>query len=278
MHGTQSSDDTTIAYESLGDGPALVLVSGASTSRRVHAELADLLSRDFTVVNYDRRGRGGSGDTLPYAVEREIEDLAAVIEVAGGSAAVFGNSSGAILALRAASAGLPITRLALWDPPFMLDRDAALQQAAYVARLTDLLDSGRPGDAMAWFMVSVGVPEHAIDGMRNSPEWAAMEDIAPTLLYDAAVMGDSTLSAGLADSVACPTLVLTGANGGPWADAAAHALVAKMPDARHQVLADQTHAVAWEILAGALLDFFAPSDQPALGVTTATARAARQRP
>ena len=124
METTRSNDGTTIAFDRLGAGPPLVLVGGASTTRGVHAQLAELLAPDFTVLNYDRRGRGDSGDTPPYAVRREIEDLAAMIAEAGGSAAVFGNSSGAVLALRAAAAGLPITRLALWEPPFMVDPDA----------------------------------------------------------------------------------------------------------------------------------------------------------
>lgn len=259
MHTTQSSDGTTIAFERLGHATPVVLVSGASTSRAVHTALAELLARDFTVVNYDRRGRGDSGDTPPYAVEREIDDLAAVIAAAGGTAAVFGNSSGAILALLAASAGLPITRLALWDPPFMLDSDAPRRHHDYVSRLTDLLDTGRRGEAMALFMTTVGVPDQAINGMRTSPAWPAMEAIAPTLLYDATVMGDSTLPTGLAASVAAPTLILTGADSGAWAEAAAHALTAALPDSRHQVLADQTHAVAWDVLAPALKDHFTPS-------------------
>lgn len=256
MHTTHSSDGTTIAYERLGAGAPVVLVSGASTTRHVHAALAALLASHFTVFNYDRRGRGDSDDTAPYAVEREIEDLAAVIAEAGGTAAVFGNSSGAILALRAASAGLPITRLALWDPPFMLDRDAPRRQEAYVSRLAELLEAGQRGEAMVLFMTSVGVPQQAIDGMRNSPAWPAMESVALTLLYDAAVMGDSTLPAGLAASVACPTLILTGANSGPWAGAAAQALTAGLPDSVHRVLADQTHAVDWQVLAPELTEHF----------------------
>jgi pimeloyl-ACP methyl ester carboxylesterase len=121
MGWARSRDGTEIAFDRLGDGPPVILVSGASCARGIHRQLAELLATDFTVLNYDRRGRGDSGDTQPYAVEREIEDIAAVITAAGGVTAVFGNSSGAVLALHAAAAGLPITRLALWDPPFMTD-------------------------------------------------------------------------------------------------------------------------------------------------------------
>ena len=122
MDKVRSSDGTTIAFNRLGEGAPVILVSGASTARAIHAHLAELLATDFTVFNYDRRGRGDSGDSPPYAIEREIEDLHAVLAAAGGAAAVFGNSSGAVLALHAAAAGLPITKLALWEPPFMTAR------------------------------------------------------------------------------------------------------------------------------------------------------------
>jgi pimeloyl-ACP methyl ester carboxylesterase len=138
-----SKDSTAIVFERLGEGEPVILVSGASTSRPIHASLAELLAADFTVLNYDRRGRGDSGDTLPYGVEREIEDIGAVVTAAGGSAAAFGSSSGAVLALRAAAAGLPITRLALWEPPFMVDPDASRRQQEYLSNLIELLAAGR---------------------------------------------------------------------------------------------------------------------------------------
>jgi pimeloyl-ACP methyl ester carboxylesterase len=158
MDTVRSSDGTTIAFDRLGAGAPVVLVSGASTARAIHARLAELLAADFAVLSYDRRGRGDSGDTPPYAVQLEIEDLHAVIGAAGGAAAVFGNSSGAVLALRAAAAGLPITRLALWEPPFMTDPDAPRRQQAYLAQLTGLLDEGRRGDAMALFSAASACP------------------------------------------------------------------------------------------------------------------------
>lgn len=256
MEQTSSPDGTRIAFDRVGKGGPVVLVSGASTARAIHVPLTELLAGDFTVLNYDRRGRGDSGDTQPYAVEREIEDLGAVIDAAGGSAAVFGNSSGAVLALRAAAAGLPITALALWDPPIMADPDAPRRQEEYVNRLTELLGAGRRGDAMELFMRSVGLPDQAIAGMRQAPMWAAMEAIAPTLAYDAAVMGDSTLPAGLA-SVRTRTLVLTGGESGGWADAAARALTGALPACEHRTLAGQSHAVAWDVLAPELRTFLA---------------------
>ena len=257
MDTVRSSDGTTIAYDRLGEGAPVVLVSGASTGRAVHAELARLLAVDFTVLNYDRRGRGDSGDTPPYAVERELEDLRAVIAAAGGPAAVFGNSSGAVLALRAAAAGLPVTRLALWEPPFMTDPDAPGRQQAYVAQLAELLGAGRRGDAMALFMRSIGLPEGMIAGMRQAPVWPGMEALAPTLAYDAAVMGDSLVPTGLVASVEAPTLVLDGSDTGAWAADSARALTAALPNPRRHTLQGQNHAVAWDVLAPVLKEFFA---------------------
>ena len=255
MDKTHSGDGTTIAFDRLGAGAPVVLVSGASTARSIHGQLAELLAADFTVFNYDRRGRGDSGDTPPYSVQREVEDLQAVLAAAGGSAAVFGNSSGAVLALRAAAAGLPVTRLALWEPPFMTDPDAPRRQREYVAQLTRLLDEGRRGDAMALFMTSIGLPEAMIAGMRQAPMWPGMEALAPTLAYDAAVMGDSVVPAGVVASVTAPTLVLDGSETGTWAANAARALVAELPDAQRRTLDGQAHNVAWDVLAPVLREF-----------------------
>ena len=255
MEKIRSSDGTQIAYDRLGGGEPIVLVSGASTSRAVHFELANLLASDFTVLNYDRRGRGDSGDTLPYSVEREIEDIDALVRAAGGSAALFGNSSGAVLALRAAASGMGITRLALWEPPFQVDPDARRRWEEYTSKLSGLLAAGGRGDAMVLFMSTVGVPQQAIAGMRQSPGWPGMEALAPTLAYDAAVVGDGTVPTRLFSSVKIPTLVLTGGSSGPWAENAARALMAAMPSAEHRILERQTHAVAWDLLATELKRF-----------------------
>jgi pimeloyl-ACP methyl ester carboxylesterase len=255
MDKVRSSDGTAIAFDRLGGGPPVILVSGASTARAIHAQLAELLASDFTVFNYDRRGRGDSGDTPPYAIQREVEDLHAVIAEAGGATAVFGNSSGAVLALHAAAAGLPITRLALWEPPFMTDPDAPRRQQAYVAQLGRLLDAGRRGDAMALFMRSIGLPEQMIAGMRQAPMWPGMEALAPTLAYDATIMGDSTVPR-LVASVKAPTLVLDGSDTGAWAARSARALTAALPNPQHRTLEGQSHAVAWDVLAPVLGEFF----------------------
>jgi alpha-beta hydrolase superfamily lysophospholipase len=251
MEKVRSSDGTEIAFDRLGRGRPTVLVCGASCDRRVHASLAELLAAHHTVLNYDRRGRGDSDDVLPYAVEREFEDLTAVIAAAGTSATVFGSSSGAILALRAAAAGLPITRLALWEPPFMVER-----WAEYVSGLADALAAGRRGDAVAAFIAQVGLPQEQIAGMRLSPVWPGLEAIAHTLAYDAAVMGDAGLPAGLA-SLQIPTLVLTGTETGAWTDRAAAALVATLPCAEHRILEGQNHAADNDVLAAALEDWLA---------------------
>jgi Alpha/beta hydrolase family len=178
LEKVRSSDGTTIVFDRLGEGSSVVLVSGASTTRAIHAEPAQLLAENFTVFNYDRRGRGESGDTPPYSIEREIEDLEAVIGKAGGEAAVFGNSSGAVLALRATAAGLRITKLALWEPPIMVDPDAPRRQKEYITELKRLLDEDRRGDAMALFMKAVGLPDEMIAAMRNAPMWPDMEALA----------------------------------------------------------------------------------------------------
>jgi pimeloyl-ACP methyl ester carboxylesterase len=256
LEKVRSSDGTTIVFDRLGEGSSVVLVSGASTTRAIHAEPAQLLAENFTVFNYDRRGRGESGDTPPYSIEREIEDLEAVIGEAGGEAAVFGNSSGAVLALRATAAGLRITKLALWEPPFMVDPDAPRRQKEYITELKRLLDEDRRGDAMALFMKAVGLPDEMIAAMRNAPMWPDMEALAHTLAYDATVMGDSTVPTDEVSSVKAPTLVLEGSDTGAWAGNAADALVAALPNARRHTLEGQTHNVAWDVLTPVLIDFF----------------------
>jgi pimeloyl-ACP methyl ester carboxylesterase len=257
MQTVRSKDGTTIAFDRLGAGTPVILVSGASTARTIHGQLAELLAVDFEVFNYDRRGRGDSGDTAPYAIEREVEDLHAVMTEAGGAAAVFGNSSGAVLALHAAAAGLPITKLALWEPPFMVDPDAPRRQQEYVAQLTELLDGGRRGDAMALFMKTIGLPEEMIAGIRRAPMWSGMEAIAPTLVYDATVMGDSMVPTDLVASVEAPTLVLDGSETGAWAVNSAQALTSALPNTQRRTLHGQDHNVAWEVLAPVVSEFFA---------------------
>jgi pimeloyl-ACP methyl ester carboxylesterase len=253
-----SSDGTTIAFDRLGEGPPVILVCGGSTDRMVNAPLAALLARRFTVFNYDRRGRGDSGDTPPYAVQREVEDLDAVVTAAGDSACVWGSSSGAALALEAAASGLAISRLALWEPPYRL-QDGGLRPPADTAKVyTELVSQGRRGDAVEFFMAKVvRLPDEFVAQARKAPFWKAQEALAHTLAYDATIMGDYQLPAQRVALVTTPTLVLTGGASPPWLHDTARAIVGLLPQGRHRVLEGQEHNVAPEAIAPALEEFFA---------------------
>lgn len=263
-----SADGTTIAFDRLGDGPPLVLVGGAFQYRAADprtTRLAELLASSFTVVHYDRRGRGESTDTPPYAVEREVEDLDALIGEVGGSAYAFGMSSGAVLALDAART-LAISRLALYEPPFVIDDTRPPVPADYRARLAALLADGRRGDAVELFLtVAVGVPAEYVAPMRAEPFWGAFEAVAPTLAYDAAIMGDTMAGRPLpADrwaDVTQPTLVMGGGDSDAYQQHAVSALAALLPVATARTLAGQTHLVAPETLAPELASFFS-DEQP----------------
>jgi pimeloyl-ACP methyl ester carboxylesterase len=259
----QSRDGTPIAYDRWGEGPPLIVVGGAFQSRAFDfgtAQMAVMLSPRFTVYHYDRRGRGDSGDTLPYAVEREIEDLAAMIDEAGGSAAVFGSSSGGVLGLEAART-LPITKLAVYEPPYMLDTEELRPPADHGERLGELISSGRRGDAVEFFMTKVtGMPRDAVAPVRETPAWPALEDMAPSLAYDAAVMGDYSVPTERLASVTVPTLVVNGENTDARLRRTARALWSILPDVRHRALEGQTHDVSPDALAPVLDEFFASSD------------------
>jgi pimeloyl-ACP methyl ester carboxylesterase len=257
MNEVRSKDRTSIVFDRLGEGPAVVLVGGGPTDRSANAPLAALLAPRLTVINYDRRGRGGSGDTPPYAVEREVEDLDALIRYAGGSACVYGTSSGAVLALEAAACGLAITRLALWEPPFIVDDSRPPVPADYKTQLSELVTAGRRGDAIAYFLTTiVGLPAEFVAPMRNAPPWAAMERVAHALVYEADVMGDYSLPTERLASVAVPTLVLDGGET-PWLARGAQTVTAALPNAQRRTLRGQPHNVAPEAMAPALVEFFA---------------------
>jgi pimeloyl-ACP methyl ester carboxylesterase len=250
-----STDGTTIAYERTGSGPPLVLVDGALCYRAAGPmrPLAALLRNDFTVFTYDRRGRGESSDTKPYAVAREVADLQAVIAEAGGEAYVYGISSGAALALATAAAGAGVTKLALYEPPFMAD---GAQVEGYSGQLTELLDAGRNGDALALFMTNVGIPAEVISGMRTQPAWASLEAIAPTLAYDDQVLGDGSVPRELASKIAVPALALAGGASPQSLQQAAKATADALPTGEHRTLDAQTHDVAPDVLAPVLTGFF----------------------
>lgn len=261
MPVVRSGDGTAIAYEQHGDGPALIVVDGATTTRRSESksQLIELLSPRLTVYVYDRRGRGDSGDTAPYAVEREIEDIAAVIGEAGGSAALYGHSSGACLALEAALAlgSVQVSKLAMYEAPY--DNDPAAREGweRYLADMTAALADGRPGDAAALFMAFVGTPADEIESMRRAPFWPGIEAVAPTLAYDhAALLGkDRSVPAGRASSITVPTLVMHGGDGAPFMAETARTLARIIPGAKLRTLAGQGHNVSPQALAPVLLEF-----------------------
>jgi pimeloyl-ACP methyl ester carboxylesterase len=250
-----SKDGTRLAVDVVGTGPAIVLVSGGSVDRGSNAGLADVLKSDFTVYNYDRRGRGDSGDTLPYAVEREIEDIEAVIALTGGKAHLYGSSSGAGLAFEAAAAGAPVDKLVLWEPPYNLD-PAGRPPADSVEQLDRMVAEGRRGDAATFFMVDmVRLPAEFAAFAKSQLWWPAQEAIAHTLAYDARVMGDYSVPVATAARITVPTIILTGGASFPFFKPTAEALVAAMPDARTAELPEQQHNVDPTVLGPAMAEF-----------------------
>ncbi|WP_144119148.1 alpha/beta fold hydrolase [Catellatospora sichuanensis] len=259
MPTVTSADGTTIAYERAGSGPAIVLVDGAMCHRTAGpmGPLAALLQSRFTVYTYDRRGRGESSDTLPYAVEREIEDLRALIAVAGGEAFVYAMSSGGALTLATAAVEPGITAIALYEPPFLAEVEDGARLAAYTEGLRELLDAGRAVDAVVLFMTHVGVPEQVIAGMRANPGWAASAAaIGPTLAYDDQLMAGSRVPRELTTTIRVPALVLAGSASPSALQQAAKATADALPRAEHRTLDDQTHDVAAPALAPVLAEFF----------------------
>jgi pimeloyl-ACP methyl ester carboxylesterase len=257
MDRVTSKDGTTISFERLGSGPPVVLVCGGSVDRSSNAPLAALLAKHFTVFNYDRRGRGESGDTPPYAVEREVEDIDAVVAAAGGSAFLYGSSSGAALALEAARM-LPtkITKLALWEPPYVPEgfpRPPADSARTY----TELVAAGKRGDAAEFFMAKVvGLPPEFVAQARNAPWWPNQEALAHTLAYDATIMGDYTLPVERVAAVTIPTLVLDGGASFPFMGVTAQALADRLPHGQRRTLVGQRHDVDAAVLTSALEEFF----------------------
>jgi pimeloyl-ACP methyl ester carboxylesterase len=255
MEKTISRDGTIIAFDRLGDGPPIVLLPGGSVDRMSNAGLAAELANHLTVYNVDRRGRGDSGDTLPYAVEREIEDIAAVLEVAGGQAHLYGTSSSAALAMEAAAAGLPVLKLVMWEPPYNINGRPDLP-ADTASVYKKMVDSGRRGDAVEYFMAKVvGLPPEFVAGAREAPWWAQQEAIAHTLAYDASVMGDYTIPEEKAKSVSVPTVIITGGASYPFMHETADALARLIPNARHEVLPGQEHNVDPAALAKTIVPF-----------------------
>jgi pimeloyl-ACP methyl ester carboxylesterase len=261
MDSVSSPDGTTIGYDEVGDGPALMLVDGALSvhSSGGKSELATLLAPHFRVYGYDRRGRGRSGDTLPYAVAREIEDIDALIDRAGGSAFLYGHSSGATLAMQAAvQLRGRVSKIGMYEPPHNDDPDAQKSWSEYLRKLELALADGRRGDAVALFMRFVGTPEDQVGRMRQMPFWPSLEAVAPTLAYDHAGIIGARWSAptDLATRVSIPALVLAGDASLPFMPHTARALSRALPHGQLRILPGQTHDVEPGVLAPVLVDFF----------------------
>ncbi len=261
MDTVRSRDGTLIAYERVGTGPAIILVGGALSDRAGAASVAAALATRFSALAYDRRGRGDSGDTPPYAVAREIEDLDALIAQAGGQAFVYGHSSGAALAMEAAVSGLPIPKLALYEPPYIVDDSRAPLPEDYVPTLRALAAAGRPGAALEYFWrVGMLMPPEMISQMRAAPWWPAIEALAHTLSYDGEVMGDHMtgrpLPAEWATRVTIPTLVIDGAESPAQLRNAVAAVTELLPHAERRTLDGQGHSAPPEVLGPVLEAFF----------------------
>jgi pimeloyl-ACP methyl ester carboxylesterase len=246
----RSADGTELAYEVAGEGPALAVVTGAFCDKGTSADLARVLAPHRTVYRYDRRGRTDSGDTLPYAVQREVEDLAAIIGLAG-EAAVYGHSSGGALALLAAAQGVPMTTLAVYEPPYRTDGGADPDFAPHIEAC---IARGDRAAAVRAFLAGIGLPPEAIAAAESSPQWAAFLGIAHTLPYDLAIVGDGAVPAALA-SITVPTLVAYGDRSMAWLTEAMAELVRTVPGAQEHVLEGQDHGVAPGAIAAVLLEF-----------------------
>jgi pimeloyl-ACP methyl ester carboxylesterase len=264
METVTSKDGTTIAFDKSGSGAALILVPGMFEQRAMESETSKLaalplLGQHFTVYHYDRRGRGDSTDTQPFAVEREIEDIEALIDAAGGTAYVFGISSGAALALEAAvKLGSKVKKLALYEPPYNDDEWARQGWRDFRKELNEHLAANRRGEAVGSFMRLLGVPDEHLSGMRDYPMWAMWEGIAPTIAYDAAAVGeDASIPTEKAARVTVSTLVMNGAETQhPFMQSTAITLSQAIPNAEHRTLAGQNHEVTPEALAPVLIEFF----------------------
>ena len=255
-----SKDGTRIAFERTGGGPAVILINGALSHRNLYGDqpLAGRLSQHFTVYIYDRRGRGESTDVQPYAVEREIEDVEALLDDAGGSAYLYGISSGAALALQAAAklGSAKVKKLAIYEPPYGEDKQEFARQKE---RISELVRTGEPGEAAAFFMSAIGTPPEALEGMKRSPEWEAIKKIDFTLAYDFAVLGDGVVPQDMIKAIRVPTLVMNGDQSLDFMHPTADRVAALIPDSDRKTLKGQTHQVEAEAMAPVLVEFFTAS-------------------
>ncbi|MFF2962903.1 alpha/beta fold hydrolase [Streptomyces sp. NPDC057963] len=252
-----SRDGTLIAYRRRGDGPPVILVGGALSTAATEAPLASLLAPDFHVVTYDRRGRGSSGGSGPYAVEREIDDLATLVGAVGGRASVFGVETGGALALEAQAAGLPVDLLAVYEPPYTPGPSGLQFKACCTARLHRMLSAGDRGGAVELFLSVTGVPADMIARMRRAPLWGGLVSMAHTLAHDDALLGDGSVPAERFTSVTARTLVVCGGSSPTRARLSTRALADALPRARHRTLTGQTRELAPQVMAPVLAEFFA---------------------
>jgi pimeloyl-ACP methyl ester carboxylesterase len=254
METVHSADGTVIAFDRSGEGPALVLVVGAFSDRTSTKTLASGLASRFTVYEYDRRGRGDSGDTAPYAVEREVEDLAAIVEATGRSPHVFGHSSGGAIALEAGASGVAVRALCVYEPPYAGTDGPTF---ALADQLAELIASGREDEAVERFLTLMGTPADVLEQMKAGPQWDHMRSFAPTLSNEVRLCNDGSVPTERLGKVAVPTLALAGGASPPWAREVAAAVAAAVPDGRDRVLEGQGHGVADDVIIPVLAEFFA---------------------
>jgi pimeloyl-ACP methyl ester carboxylesterase len=251
-----SADGTRIAFDRIGEGPPVVLVGGMFCDRQTTRELAERLAHRFSVVNYDRRGRGESGDTAPYAVEREVEDLHALIADVGGAAAVYGHSSGAGLALNAAATGSGVARLVLHEPPYGPDDEESKRDARLLAEdVKAALAEDRRADAIKLFMADSGMPPEMVERMSGDP---SMHVVAPTMTYDFEVMGDfggGTIPEDLVRRIRIPTLVIAGGASPEFFRNTAARITEVLPHGSLTVLEGQDHGVRADVVAPVVAEF-----------------------
>lgn len=254
-----SRDGTKIGFEKTGSGPAVIVVSGALSHRGLYRDpLPARLSEHFTVYLYDRRGRGESTDVQPYAVAREIEDIEALLDDAGGSGYLYGVSSGGALALQAAAKLGPakVTRLAIYDPPYgQKTEDFAGQKQ----RVGELVRTKEPGEAAAFFLSAIGTPREALEAMKRSPDWNAIKKIDFTLVYDYAVLGDGDVPQEIVKAIRVPTLVMTGEKSMEFMGSAADRIAALVPQSQRKTLKGQAHQVGADVMVPMLVEFFTGS-------------------
>jgi pimeloyl-ACP methyl ester carboxylesterase len=261
MAHIQSKDGTRITFDKTGTGPAIIVVNGALSYRALFDDksLVSALSKHFTIYTYDRRGRGESTDTKPYNVEKEIEDIEALIRDAGGSAYLYGVSSGAALSLLAAASlgEAKVPRLILYEPPYGTDSEKDKQQFEdQRKRIEELINKGNRGDATTFHFTAIGTPPEALEDLRKSPQWPLMESVEHTLAYDYAILDDGAIPVDAARKAMMPALVMNGEKSFEFMSEAAKKLSGIMPNAQWKTLKGQTHQASPEIIAPVLAEFF----------------------